>query len=217
MSKDVLMTYTLYGFRRSGSCIVELTLAEIGVAYEVHNVSLSKDDQRKASYAAVNPQRKIPSLITKDGEMLTESVAIVLTLDERHPEAGLLPPMGSPMRAQALRRLLFVATEIYPLVEIIDYPTRFTSGDEDDVEAVRQTARDTWRTRLMLLENTIDVGPYFLGAQFCLTDLYIAVISRWARLDDWRPDNTPKIERLAAAVAARPACKAAWRNHFDWP
>ena len=51
-------------------------------------------------------------------------MAILLTLEARHPDAGLLP-QDQAVRAQALRWLLFVATEIYPMVEINDYPERF--------------------------------------------------------------------------------------------
>ena len=63
---------------------------------------------------------------TREGFVLTESVAILISLCEQHGEANLLPPVGAKPRAQALRWLLFVATELYPLVEINDYPERFT-------------------------------------------------------------------------------------------
>jgi hypothetical protein len=88
------MTYILHGDRRSGSCIVELALGEIGAHVELRDVSLEHDTQRSEHYASLNPSRKVPSLITPEGEILTESVAILLTLDERHRQAALLPPPG---------------------------------------------------------------------------------------------------------------------------
>ena len=202
------MTYTLYGHRGSGSSIVELALAEIGAAYEVRAVSLDTHDQLKASYTTVNPQRKIPSLVMEDGETLTESVAILLTLNERHPESGLMPPPRTPERAQALRWLLFVATELYPIVEIIDYPERFTSEPQAHAEATREIARDIWRARWLILEDAIAGDPYLLGSGFSLTDIYVAVVSRWVLKDEWRLSHIPKIERLTGAVAARCACEA---------
>lgn len=207
------MTYILYGNRRSGSCTVELALAEIGTSYEIRNVDLSSDEHRGEGYAAVNPQRKIPALVMPDGETLTESVAILLTLDERHREAALLPPPGSRQRAQALRWLLFVATEIYPVVEINDYPERFAPA-ADTAPAVREIARRTWRERWSIVEESVLGDPFLLPSGFCLTDIYIAVVSRWAQQDDWRPRHLPKIERLAAAVGARSAAAPVWRRHF---
>ena len=208
------MTYTLYGCRRSGSLTVELALAEIGVTYEVRDVDLEVEAQRDDAYAAVNPQRKVPALITPAGETLTESVAILLTLDERHPEARLLPPAGSAERAQALRTLLFVATEIYPVVEINDYPERF-APTPDSTPALREVARDIWRERWLLVERSILGDPFLLASGFCLSDIYIAVVSRWAQQDAWRPANVPKVERLTAAVAARSAAAPVWSRHMS--
>ena len=205
------MTYVLYGHRRSGSLAVEMALAEIGLTYQVRDVDLEAEAQRDESYASVNPQRKLPALVTPSGETLTESVAILLTLDQRHPEGKLLP-RDATERAQALRWLLFVATEIYPLVEINDYPERFSPTTET-VGAMRQVARSIWRERWLIVEGEIAGVPYVLPSGFCLTDIYIAVVSRWAQQDTWRPENLPKVEKLTAAVAARPATAPVWSRH----
>ena len=205
------MTYVLYGHRRSGSLAVEMALAEIGADYEVRDVDLETEAQRDEAYASVNPQRKVPALVTPSGETLTESVAILLTLDDRHPEAELLP-RDAAERAQALRWLLFVATEIYPVVEINDYPERF-SPTEETAAGLRDVARSIWRKRWLLVESKIVGAPYLLRSGFCLTDLYIAVVSRWAQQDAWRPENLPRVERLTAAVAERPATAPVWSRH----
>lgn len=207
------MTYVLYGARGSGSCAVECALAEAGAEYELRGIDLRTDEQRGPAYEAVNPQRKVPALVLEDGETLTESVAILLTLEERHRGAGLLPPPGSRARARALRWLLFLATEIYPIVEINDYPERFTPAP-GRTGATRELAREIWRTRWRLVEENVAGDPFLLGDGFCLTDLYAAVVSRWAQQDEWRPAHLPKIERLTAAVAARPAIAPVWARHF---
>jgi GST-like protein len=201
----------LYGFPRSGLCAVELALSEIGVAYEVRGVDLLSDQQRDADYLAVNPQRKLPTLITPDGETLTESSAILITLATRHPEAGLLPPPGSAGHAQALRWLLFIATEIYPIVEISDYPERFTptDGNSDDV---REIGRKIWRERWSVVENQITGDPWFFASGFSLVDIYVAVVSRWAQQQDWRLTHIPKVEAITAAIAARESCVQVWAD-----
>ena len=205
------MTYTLYGHRRSGSLAVEMALAEIGAAVQVRDVDLEAEAQRADAYASVNPQRKVPALVTPEGETLTESVAILLTLDRRHPEAGLLPS-DETERARALRWLLFIATEIYPIVEVNDYPERFSPSDQATA-GIQEIARSLWRTRWRLVEEAIQGAPYLLGSGFCVTDIYIAVVSRWAQQDAWRLDNLPRVEALTAGVAARAACAPVWARH----
>ena len=206
------MTYQLYGCRRSGSLVIELALAKIGVDYDVIEVDLEQEAQRDESYAALNPQRKIPALVTDAGELLTESVAILLTLDERHPEGQLLPPVASADRARALRTLLFIATELYPIVEINDYPERFTPAGGNAAE-VRELARSIWRQRWGIVEDTIAGDPYLLPSGYSAVDIYIAVVSRWAQQDDWRPANIPKVEKLTEAVASEPGAAAIWARH----
>ena len=207
------MTCVLYGAKGSGSCAVECALAELGVEYELREVDLRTGEQRGPEYEAVNPQRKVPALILGDGETLTESTAILLTLDERHPGAGLLPPIGSAARARALRWLMFIAAEIYPVVEINDYPERF-APEPGQAEATRELAREIWRTRWRLVEENVAGDPFLLRDGFCLSDVYAAVVSRWAQQGEWRPVHLPKIERLTAAVAARPAIAPVWARHF---
>lgn len=208
------MPYTLYGSTGSGSCIVEMALCEIGVPYDFHEIDLKTDRQREADYAAVNPQRKLPALTFPTGETMTESAAIVMALDRRHDEAKLMPAADSADHLQALRWLVFAAAEIYPIVEINDYPERFVADPKSDPDAMRENARRIWRDRWAIVESNIAGSPYLLSSGFCLADIYIAVVSRWAQQDDWRPTHIPNVERLAAAVAVRAACAPVWAQNF---
>jgi GST-like protein len=204
--------YQLYGQNGSGSGIVELALAEIGATYELHDVVLETNQQRSSEYARVNPQRKLPTLITPAGETLTESAAIVLVLDERHPEARLFPERGSPARAQALRWLLFLSSELYPIVEINDYPERF-APDTASAPALREVARRIWRERWLLIEGAIAGSPWLLAEGFSWTDVYLAVLGRWAQQDAWLAEHLPKVAAINAAVARRERIAAVWQRH----
>jgi len=212
------MPYVLYGDTRSGSATVELALAEIGAEVELREIPLDQAAQRGEGYGAVNPQLKLPTLITPEGETLTESAGILITLAERYPEAGLLPPSKSPERAQGLRWLIFIAAEIYPMVEIIDYPERFlpdgAAAPRARREQLREHIRDIWKRRWLIVEYAVGGTPWFLSGGFSVLDIYLAVVSRWAQTEDWRPDNLPRIEAIAAALTARQTTAPVWRRHF---
>ena len=94
------MGYILYGDRRSGSAMIELALAEIGAEAELRPVPVERDAQLAAEYRRINPMGRVPTLLLPDGTVVTESTAILLTLEARHPEAGLLPPATDPGRAR---------------------------------------------------------------------------------------------------------------------
>jgi glutathione S-transferase len=206
------MTYQLYGNDGSGSGIVEMALAELGITPELHTVSLAASAQRGDDYARLNPERKIPTLITPSGEVLTESAAIVLVLDERNPDARLFPERGTPERAQALRWLVFLACELYPLIEIVDYPERF-APDTASAPTVREVAKQLWQSRWPLVESAIMGSPWLLASGFCATDLYLSVLSRWSLDHAWRAHHLPKVDAIARAIAQRPRSGPVLRRH----
>ncbi|MEO1081113.1 MAG: glutathione S-transferase family protein [Pseudomonadota bacterium] len=205
------MTYVLYGAPGSGSGIVEAVCAELGVDYETRDLDAAAGEHRAEDYAALNPQRKLPTLEFPHGEHLTETLAIVLALDELHRDAEILPPPGTPERRLALRWMAFLATELYPLVEIFDYPERF--AEPAAATALQRRSLEIRQERWLLLESQVR-GPWLLGSTFCATDLYISHLSRWDLPADWRREYLPKTVTLADAVAARPALAGVYARHF---
>lgn len=216
--------YSLFGDLRSGSAAIEMALAEAAVDYDVVDVALDDDAQHGADYRRINALGKLPSLVTPDREVLIESAAILLTIAERFPDAGLMPPPEHPDRPVALRWLAFVAAELYPLIEIIDYPERFCpaldesgEGGADRRESVRDRVRTMWKSRWLLVDEAVireGKEGRMLPSGFSLLDTYVAVVSRWAQLDDWRAAHLQNVEALAATVAKRPASGPVWERHF---
>ncbi|MFC7473832.1 glutathione S-transferase family protein [Dankookia sp. GCM10030260] len=207
------MGYILYGDRRSGSAMIELALAEIGAEAELRSVSVDQDAQLAAEYRRINPMGRLPTLILPDGTVVTESTAILLTLEARHPEAGLLPPAADPGRARALRWMMLAASEIYPCVTRYDYPGRFGADTASIRARAVEMARDFWQ----LVAAGAQPAPFVLGERLSLADLTLAVLSRWMGNEAWMPDNCPPIQALARAVATRPRLAAAWARHFAVP
>jgi len=206
------MTYVLYGDKGSGAFCVEAALAEAGAPYQFQMISLDKNEQKSPAYLAINPSEKIPALRLPSGEIVTETAALLLIIAERHPEAALLPADAGE-RAQVTRWLAFMASEIYPMVEIVDYPERFVP-EGAEAEALRIKARDRVRERILLVERAV-AGPWLLASGFSAADIYAAMFSRWSECRDWRDDNLPKINALAAALAQRPAIAPIWTKHFS--
>jgi GST-like protein len=210
------MTYLLYGDIGSGSAMVEMALAEAGQAYEEKRVPLEGDHQLAPEHRAVNPMGRIPALRLPDGTLLTESLAILLTIADRHPEAGLLPPPGTSERAVALRWMALMAGEFYPHVTRWDYPDRF-SPDPAAAPGIRARSEQMGREVLRIVEDHAGLrggdAPFLLGTRFSLADIPRGVMSRWMGGRVWTPANLPRLEALAQAVARRPAIAPLWGKH----
>ena len=212
--RGVPMTYILYGETGSGAFCVEAALAEAGEPVEFRQIKLDDNEQRSAEFRVLNPSGKIPALQLPEGEIVSETSALLILLAERHPGAKLLPPPGAPARPLALRWLAFMAAEVYPMVEIADYPERF-ADDHKGAAFLKRRAQDRIRERMLSVEAAA-AAPWFLAEGFSALDLYAAMFSRWreCRIGGWREDNLPRICAIAAALAQRPALQPVWNKYF---
>ena len=206
------MSFTLYGDLGSGAFSAEAALAEVGAPYNFELVSLDRNEQKQPAFLAINPSGKMPALRLPAGEIVTESAAILLTLADHFPQARLLPPQAGSGRAQAYRWLAFMAGEIYPIVEMVDYPERFVPAGSQ-AEALRAQARDRIRERILIIERMIQ-GPFLLAHGFSILDIYAAMFSRWSLEAEWKRANLPRLLGLAQAVSQRPAIAPVWQRHF---
>jgi maleylacetoacetate isomerase len=132
MSKPVLFDY----FRSSASYRVRIALNLKGVEYESTPINLLEDGQKAPGYRALNPQGLVPAL-ELDGHLLTQSLAIILYLEQTRPEPPLLP--ADPADAAHVHALAFaIASDIHPLnnLRVLTY-LKDALGQE-------KAARDRW-------------------------------------------------------------------------
>lgn len=125
------------GYFRSSSayrCRIAFNLK--GVEYDFESVHLKHGKQKAPEFAAVNPQKLVPALITDDGEELYQSLAIIEWLDETYPEPSLLP-QDKELRAQVRAFAQVIACEIHPLqnLRVLQYLRNDLSLGEDAVNA----------------------------------------------------------------------------------
>lgn len=209
------MSYTIFGDKGSGAFSAEAVLAEAGAPYEFHHISLERNEQKQPEFLAINPSGKMPALRLPEGEVITESSAILLTVADHFPNARLLPPQAGAARAQAYRWLAFMAAEIYPMVEVSDYPERF-APEGAEAEALRQKARERIRERLLIVERFV-AGPWFLPSGFSILDIYASMFTRWRGSigKEWLEEgHIPKLEAISANVSQREAIAPVWARHF---
>src|SRR5438874_3062218 len=209
------MSYIIFGDKGSGAFSAEAALAEAGVQYEFRTISLDRNEQRGPEFLKVNPSGKMPALKLPGGEIITESAAILLAVADRHPDAGLLPPHASFARAECYRWIVFLASEVYPMVEISDYPARFMpEGAEAD--GLKRKVQERIRERLLIVEKHV-AGPWLLSSGFSAADIYAAMFTRWRNTigREWlEAGHIPKLQAIAKALSERPRIAPVWQRHF---
>jgi maleylpyruvate isomerase len=192
-------------FRSSAAYRVRIALNLKGLAYDTVPVHLVKDDghNRRPEFRAVNPQMRVPALVTPTGDVLIQSLAIIEYLDETHPEPPLLPK-DSIARAQARALAEIVACDIHPLNNI--GPLRYLKRELHQ----EQAAIDAWYHHWVLagfeaLEALVRPGPYACGGAVTVADLCLVPQVYNARRLNVPLDKFPKIVAIDAACLALPA------------
>lgn len=100
-------------FRSSAAYRVRIGLHLKGVAYESVPVDLRHGAQAEPGYRALNPQGLVPAL-EMDGQIFTQSLAILDYLDARFPDPRFVP-RDPAARAHVLAMALAVACDIHPI------------------------------------------------------------------------------------------------------
>ena len=109
-------------FRSSAAYRVRIALNLKGLAPERVFVHLAKGEQLAGDYLSVNPQGLVPALVTDDGVVLSQSLAIIDWLDETHPVPPLMPAEPNE-RARVRSIALAIACDIHPLnnLRVLNY------------------------------------------------------------------------------------------------
>jgi maleylpyruvate isomerase len=102
-------------FRSSASYRVRIALNFKGLDYEQAPIHLRRGggEQLKPAYTAINPQALVPAL-EDDGQIFSQSLAIIEYLEERYPKPPLLPSDAAG-RAVVRSMALLIACEVHPI------------------------------------------------------------------------------------------------------
>lgn len=204
--------YQLLGSPGCGSVLVEAALVLAGLPFECEDLAFEALGPQHPRLGALNPLGQVPVLVLPDGQVMTESAAIVLHLADIAPRASLVPPPGDARRPAFLRWLLTLVAAIYPTFTYADFPERFVPAGD----AAKQLAASSLARRQVLWTHVEAAAgaPWFLGERFSMLDVYVAAMTRWRPRRAWFAVNAPKLAAIAARADALPALAGVWRRNF---
>jgi len=198
------MTIQLYAFDTPNGRKISVALEEMGLAYEVHVVNITKDDQFQPDFLKISPNNKIPAIIDPDGPAHTsvsvfESGAILLYLAEK---TGKFLPQDPVRRIPVYEWLMFQMGGFGPIPGQVHHFLGLTNEDDQRYGLKRYMAENR---RLYKVMNERLATHEFFANELSIADF---AILGWV----WRHprhqvdlNDFPNVKRWYELMLSRPA------------
>eukprot|EP00244_Chara_vulgaris_P003738 TRINITY_DN1697_c0_g1_i4.p1 TRINITY_DN1697_c0_g1~~TRINITY_DN1697_c0_g1_i4.p1 ORF type:complete len:223 (-),score=44.82 TRINITY_DN1697_c0_g1_i4:475-1143(-) len=156
---------------------VVAALEELGLEYEVHNVSIFQGQQFSDEYKKINPGSKIPAIVDEDGPdgkpiTVIESGAILLYLAQK---TGKLLPTDPRKRCEAVQWLFSVVAGIAISVREFVHFSIFATEKCADPYPKQRYLGETERALNILEEHLKDGKEFIAGGEFSIVDIAMYV------------------------------------------
>jgi len=205
----------LYGTQGSGAAAIEIALDLAGAPFRMVDAASWKPGPGLYELRRVNPLAQIPTVVLPEGGILTESAAILIHLAERYPDAGLLPAAPAA-RAQAIRGLVYIASNCYAAIGVIDFPERYcTDVDDALADRIRSGTRHRLHELWDVFADMFPAGTLMDGDRLGALDVLAAVVSRWSGARKHLETSRPEFHALHARVETHPVVARVFARH--WP
>ncbi|HEY9042985.1 MAG TPA: glutathione S-transferase family protein [Rheinheimera sp.] len=213
--------YNIYGAAGSGPVAIEAVLELMEVPYQVLvEAPTWEGEAERAKVTPVNPMAQLPVLVTTQGEVITESAAILLWLTEQHPEANLAPKPGCATRAQFLRWMSFIPAAIYSMYWVRDEPERIAGDNKAVYPELLQRTADRIAHCWNVMDSQLTPQLFLLGQQMSVLDIYVTVASRWTpgrrRFYQVAPGMAEVVRRVDGLVQLKDFWARRFPFNTDW-
>jgi glutathione S-transferase len=213
MDQHILEIPMLKLFYAPGSCALapHIALEEAGAKYEAVRVDLRAKDQRKPDYLAINPNGRVPAVVTDKG-VLTENPAILAFVAQSFPEARLAPLDDAFAFAQVQAFNSYLCATVHVAHAHLNRGYRW-ADDSAAIAAMRKKAPQSIGECFELLEREMLAGPWVMGERYTICDPYLFTLARWLEDDGVDPATFPKVRDHRQRMSERPAVQVALAQH----
>ena len=168
----------VYGFPLGSSMGLVASLEWLGKPYRLCRVDML-GEMREPSYARLNARHETPAMITDDGRVLTETMAIAAWLEARDEERRI---SFDPRSAQADRMhqlMAFLNTGFTGAFSTLWVALEMSPPEPQFQESLRRYGRQAVIERHDRLEAMLGDTPFLVGGRPTLADGVLIGVSRW--------------------------------------
>lgn len=192
------------GFPLGSSMGLVAALEWLGQPYRLSRVDML-GEMREPPYLKLNRRVETPALITHDGRVVTETIAIAQYLAARDSERRISFAPGTPEADRMWQLLAFVNTgftgAFSPLWTALEMP----EPDPEHEAHLRRYGRPSVIERHDRLEEMIGDTPFLVGDRPTLADGVLIGVARWLDFHAVAPrERWPKLHALRQRIEETP-------------
>jgi glutathione S-transferase len=207
----------------TGACSLapHILLEETGEPYEAELVSINAGKTRSPEYLAINPKGRVPALVTREGEILTEVPAIAWYIAAGAATIKLLPQGGLPL-ARCFEWFNWLSGTVHTSAFGAYWRAHRFLEDEKLYPPLQQKGRKNILEHFAYIESKLKGRSWAVGQAYTAVDAYLGVFYRWGgRIGlDMRADYpgwTAHAERLMERPAVQRSLKQEGVTLWDKP
>ncbi len=192
--------YTLYHAPVSGNSYkVQLLLEQLELPHEIIEIDILSGAARTDTFAQLNPKRRVPVLVTGEGQVLTESNAILWFLARATP----LLPDGVFAQAQVLEWMFFEQNHLESNLGLPRLWSRLQGKGEEKAAAIAQRRADG-NVFLRIVEDHLAQHRFLVAERYSIADICLYAYTHNCHEGGFDLAPFPAVRAWIERVAAQP-------------
>jgi glutathione S-transferase len=215
MEKHVVTPILFYGVPAGCSFGSIVALEWLGCPYRLCRIEMPRV-VTSAEYKRINPLGETPSLLTAEGALLSESLAITSHLGASGVERRLAFAPGTREHDRATQMLAFLSTSFFHAFAPLWYAYEHALAPEATA-SLNAYGRAKVEKAHADLEAMLGGQRWLLGEHRTFADAYFAGIARWSDYHGIDRRAFPGLSRLVETLEADPAVQFAHAIEAERP
>jgi glutathione S-transferase len=176
-------------FYSPGACSLapHIALEETGQTFRPIETLLAKQQHLTPDYLKINPQGRVPCLITPDGRVITENTAILSYIGLINPSLGLFPTELIE-QAQCIAQMAWFSNTPHIFQKAKFRPYHFADREEVHSDIQMKAVAKYWES-MIEIDRVISENRWIMGDHYSVVDPYALVFYGWG-MSNGLPMNT---------------------------
>lgn len=190
----------VHGDIRSGNCYkVKLVLCMLGIEHDWQVVDVVAGDTRTEAFLDLNPAGQIPVVELADGQVLSQSNAILWYF----AEDSALVPEDRLQRARVLEWMFFEQYSHEPYIATARFWIQFLDAEAQYAGRLAENRPKGYRA-LAVMEQQLQRTPYLVGVRPSIADIALYAYTHVADEGGYSLQDYPAVRGWLGQVAALP-------------